>query len=152
MEEQVSADLVFCSPLANGKFLDNAGADAKKAEAANPRAVMELTPALEEWTVRGRPMRIGYSLPLPVRSQPPETADVAAEVKTAILSNGKAKRWQGVARGETAPPNRGSFHLTGIFPLPISTPEPESIQGGRQMVQKIAPRFLSSPISQFGKP
>lgn len=127
MEEQVSADLVFYRPTANGIVLADMGAASEK---ENKKNTMERTPQLEPGLLR-RPMRSLPPLPVNVED--------AAGPSISKLS--------GLVRGETAPPYSGTFHLSGIFPLPIRTPEPEANQLGGDGVQTIMPRFLSGPTS-----
>ena len=127
MEEQVLADLVYYRPIANGATPADTAAAADKGYKKVP---MERTPDLEQQRGPGRPMR---SLPpLQVFSQ---------------LTDDAAGPRSGLMRGESAPPYSGPIHLSGIFPLPIRTPEPEALQVGGNGVQTIMPRFLVGPTS-----
>ncbi len=141
LDKQVSADLVFLRPPAKGTTLsDPEVADAKS---ATQRMAMERTPEWEQRPGRGR---MGYSLPLPMRSQSPE----AGEVEIIGSSSSKPMPWVEPLRGETEPPNYGSMHLSGLFQRPIRSLEPEDPQEGSMVVQTIAPRFIFRPPSQQG--
>jgi hypothetical protein len=135
VDEQVSADLVFVrhGPLASGTTVSNPG------EAATQRVAMERTPGLEQRPWRGR---MGYSLPLPVRSQSPE----AGEVEIVGSSSSKPGPWVEPLRGATEPPDVGFLHLSGLFQRPIRSIEPEDHREGS--IQNIAPRFLFRPPSR----
>ena len=136
------------------------GSIAKLAATAEARRAVDMTP--EPGTRPGPIIRIGFSLPLPVRSPTPEAGDAASATEDAFPRrnnpSSSAVTWLALARGETAPPEdriRNQVHRTGHLLLPISTPEPEGFSengtGSRlEMHQKITPHFVFSPTSRGG--
>jgi hypothetical protein len=123
------------------------------------RTAMDMTPEPEERP--GPMMRLGHSLPLPVRSPPPEAWEAAstAEETVALPSNPSNSEvtWRAFVRGDTAPPTgyttketNNQFYRPGAahLLLPIRTPEPEvssETSNKLQVSQTVSPHFVFSP-------
>jgi hypothetical protein len=160
---QVTAELVnyhrplngeTSTSLARGTGLANSSSLKGLAAIAEARRIAEMTP--EPKTRPGSMKRVGFSLPLPVRSPPPEAAGEVASAAEEILlrpsePDSSEVIWRALARGETAPPGdlmNYRVRAAHLF-LPVRTPEPENLssQAGDRLEirQTITPLFAFSP-------